>query len=1096
MFEASLRQKTGWVIAATAALLLLGALSSSVIAGERSTTASKANARQNTARTTIEATTIKVSPRRIATLAGNTVPGGTIAGVVLPPGDIVYNNQSESTVSIYLPNSAFVGDCTVRPTQFMADDFTLASGPTTLSGFALLVAGVTECGAATFDVRVELWNGNPCNTACATLIAGTETDFTAIVNDGTVQLLSKTFAVPVDVPGTVWMRAEFSTNDSGWMLGFDTDGPGSATISPNAPDLGTTLDFWAEDDATDGCDLYDFASGNHAGFWATLWQTPGAAPTGACCNGTTCSVVSEADCVTAAGTWQGTFTDCDLNYCQPGACCTGADFQTCTDGSEATCADGIFHPDLTCADTPCGPNFIDYENSFFTQQFFASRPDNWVEGDPPSDIIAADDITFGSGRPCEVSGYEMIVFGQCNAIDGLEFDARLALWSNDDGGTPADPSDDRPLAEIPGTSKTFTGIPADQTGHALVVVPTATTIVGDRVWVAIETTPDIGGPGLAGLAVVGDSLDQFAEFNFPSNPNDWTIGRFFGGFTPELCPGVGCTPAGSFRIRAWCAGDPPTGACCDSFAGTCTDNVAERDCNGRWADGETCANPTAFDPPCGTHACCFNFLTPDNIICADRTEEACAATNGALARGVNCTDIDFPGCPASSCINKQGDCFAAHPTGGCDDAFCCDTVCTTNPTTNGFCCELEWDANCATQAATLCARDDCEQAVTISGEGLFSFDTTNATQDGPSHDACNSQGGGTDIDKDTWFVWTSTCEGTAFVRTCTHTAVDTMIAVYAGTVCPTSDASLLDCDDEKCTPQSLATFDASAGQQYLIRVGSRVAAPGGQGQIEITCGPPNNDQCLTPDILAGDCCSPNPTAAPTIPACSNEVCCASVCACDAFCCNTEWDDACAGLGFNGLGCGAEVLCEADCGPKCLTGSVVFVSPEDNTIDARMPHQPNDTGATLGITTIVATAPAGVPAECWTLCETGTPAVANTIFSITEVAGEYTIELALPLAEGEATTLTYTDDALAETIGTFISHPANTNGDGNAGASDVLALVGELAGGTPLPFGAISSDTDHSGTTTASDILTVIDLLNGAEQFTPWNSTTKPSSRCP
>ncbi len=1096
MFDESIRQKTGWILGTTVALLLLGALASNnAIAGD-----SDVSGRRTKARTSTKTTPTKLSPKRTTNLTENVLLGGITAGIVLPPGDVVYNNQSQSTTSIYLPNSAFQGDCAVSPAQFIADDLQLASGPTTLSGFALLVAGVAECGAATFDVHVELWNGNPCDGECATLIAGTETNFAAVPNDGVAHLIAKTFDIPVDVPGSVWMRAEFSTTDSGWMLAFDTDGPGNPIISPDAADLGGTQDFWAENDATEGCDLFDFASGNHAGFWATLWRTPTTAPTGACCNATTCTVMTEAACATATGVWQGNFTDCELSLCQPGACCTGDDFQTCTDGSEATCPDGVFHPDMACAEVPCGPHFIDYENNFFTQQFFVSRSDNWVPGDPTTDIIAADDIAFGTGNTCDVGGYEMIVFGQCNAIDGIEFDARLALWTNDDRGTPDNPLDDQPLAEIAGSSKTFTGIPADRIGHTLVVVPTLPTVVENRLWVTIETTPDIGGPGLAGFANVGDSQDQFAEFDHPNNPGAWSLGRFFGGFTPELpVDDIGFNPAGSFRIRAWCKGDPPTGACCDSLAGTCTNDVAERDCNGRWAVGKTCDNPTAFFPACGTHACCFEFtLNPGNVICANLSEAACALNNGALATGSLCEDVDFPGCPAVACINKQGDCFGIHANSGCDDAFCCETVCTTNPTVNAYCCELEWDSGCVTQAETLCTRDDCSQAAAISGVGLFDFDTTNATQDGPPHQACASQGGGPDIDKDTWFDWTSTCDGTTFVRTCTHTAVDTVIAIYEGATCPTSDATLLDCDDQKCLPQSLATFEAVSGQKYLIRVGSASGAAGGTGQIEITCGPPSNNQCLAPDPAAGDCCSPNPIQNPGIPTCSNQVCCASVCACDAFCCNTEWDDACAGLGFSDLGCGAEVLCQADCGPKCPSGEVLFLSPENNTVDARIPHQPQDANATLGITTIVASAPTGALPECWELCETGTPAVANTILSIVEVEGVYTIQLAHPIEEGEVTTITYIDDIFVATTGNFISHPANTNGDINAGPSDVLALIGELAGGTPLPYGTISSDTDRSGITTPADILSVIDLLVGAELFAPQNGSPRPTTHgaCP
>jgi hypothetical protein len=64
----------------------------------------------------------------------------------------------------------------------------------------------------------------------------------------------------------------------------------------------------------------------------------------------------------------------------------------------------------------------------------------------------------------------------------------------------------------------------------------------------------------------------------------------------------------------------------------------------------------------------------------------------------------------------------------------------------------------------------------------------------------------------------------------------------------------------------------------------------------------------------GDCCADTGT-----PGCSDGTCCAAVCACDPFCCDTEWDEFCAGEGFQGSGCGAEILCGgcATCGNGVL-----------------------------------------------------------------------------------------------------------------------------------------------------------------------------------
>jgi len=65
----------------------------------------------------------------------------------------------------------------------------------------------------------------------------------------------------------------------------------------------------------------------------------------------------------------------------------------------------------------------------------------------------------------------------------------------------------------------------------------------------------------------------------------------------------------------------------------------------------------------------------------------------------------------------------------------------------------------------------------------------------------------------------------------------------------------------------------------------------------------------------GDCCEANGT-----PGCDNEACCSCICACDPFCCDTEWDAFCAGEGFVG-DCGASnpnSPCTEECA-DCVDG---------------------------------------------------------------------------------------------------------------------------------------------------------------------------------
>lgn len=215
--------------------------------------------------------------------------------------------------------------------------------------------------------------------------------------------------------------------------------------------------------------------------------------------------------------------------------------------------------------------------------------------------------------------------------------------------------------------------------------------------------------------------------------------------------------------------------------------------------------------------------------------------------------------------------------------------------------------------------DRCADAEILSTTGLFPFDNIDATTDGRELSSCQ---GIRDIQvaSDLWYCWTAPmgCTDEVFVSTCgtTNGDVDTMIAVYDGCgTCPPTSATLITCNDDRCGEladpvQSMAKFDAVAGQSYLIRLGTFPGEPRGSGNIRITCGPPNNIACPGSD----SCLVANFT-----PGCTDERCCETVCACDSFCCEVFWDEGCATLGFVGVDgepstCGAGALCVAP--PVC------------------------------------------------------------------------------------------------------------------------------------------------------------------------------------
>ncbi len=977
---------------------------------------------------------------------------GGVAGT--PPGTQVYRNDTNGSLIVYRPGAG----------QRMADDITLASGGCTATFYSLRVAGLNTTG--TFDVHTALWNGDPCEPTSA-IIAETEADFLGVPNNQNAFDLEVTLDPTIPVPATVWLSATFSTDDSGW-------------IRAGKAEVGSTTNVWSENNVGDpgtGCDLFQFNANGvpWAGFWASLNCSLPGDPIGACCEDVTCTQTTQADCT--VGVWQGAFTTCQPNVCLSGACCTGGNFAICADATEDQCVGGLFHAGSTCAEDACGPTFKVYENSFATGIF---------------DVIAdntkwADDLILGAGAPCELAGYEVLAAGD-GETGPSTFGMHVELWTNDEQGTPTAADDDIPAALIPGTQFDFANVPADLFTQRLLAGPFMGIELPDKVWVVMTTTSDNSGPLPAGPASVGFSVDGFAIFNATGAPNVWTPGFWYDGFDPQFCPGPDCTPAGSFRVQVWCHGNPPTGACCNDSAGTCIDGIREAECNGRWAEDVGC-DPDPFDPPCGTGACCYPIEIPPNppvMVCQDTTPGECATLGdplgSAFSRGNFCGDVV---CPPVSCLGGTGDCFSSHAGTGCEDAYCCGVVC--DPVTGDpFCCDSEWDAACAQDAVEKCdhplQNDNCAGSQDISGAGTFGFENSIATTDGPVHLGCGTLGGDEQITRDVWYCWTSPCTSNVLVRTCGQTQVDTKLAVYDGCTCPPTDGNLLDCDDDRCSPfQSMGLFSATAGHEYLIRLGSYPGQAGGTGTFSISCGAPPVPAC---ESAAGNCC-----AAGVSSACDDSECCNTVCACDPYCCDTEWDNACATTGAGDNHCGAAELCPSICAPTCPAGAVTWLDPPNGVVDAGRPHAPGDPSALQGIKVITVQAPSGADkAECWQLCETAVAGTPNGVESVLDLGrGQFKVTLKRPITPGAGTTLTY---AGTGAMATFYSHPGNVNGDGLAAPVDILDLIDNLNGVKMLPFGLYSGDIDRSNLIAPADILEEIDLLNGASGFQVWNGTAK------
>jgi hypothetical protein len=149
----------------------------------------------------------------------------------------------------------------------------------------------------------------------------------------------------------------------------------------------------------------------------------------------------------------------------------------------------------------------------------------------------------------------------------------------------------------------------------------------------------------------------------------------------------------------------------------------------------------------------------------------------------------------------------------------------------GACCYLNGDCAITTEAdcaglwlgpGTTCdqcppANDFCLTQMPVA-EGVYNFDTTNATFDGP---------GWCMVGPNLWYCYVPTCSGAATISLA-GSAYNTMLAVYHDCYCYPAQAMMMCCVPVQCT------IAVQQGHGYLIEVGG-IAGASGPGVLTITC---------------------------------------------------------------------------------------------------------------------------------------------------------------------------------------------------------------------------------------------------------------------
>ncbi|MDA1007739.1 MAG: hypothetical protein O2800_01860 [Planctomycetota bacterium] len=327
----------------------------------------------------------------------------------------------------------------------------------------------------------------------------------------------------------------------------------------------------------------------------------------------------------------------------------------------------------------------------------------------------------------------------------------------------------------------------------------------------------------------------------------------------NLCPGVGSktvvhpTPgcADTACCNAVCLVDPT--CCSEAWDAACVQAALVQ-----------CATLASWECPCfgdpfSIHSnpgsddasCCAIVCQLDPGCCIDGWDEQCVV----IARDRCCGAI---GC-GSGC---NGDCFTEHNSPYCADPFCCSAVCAEDP----YCCIGAWDGFCAEIASVRCSGCGTDSVQM----GCF---TEHIGRGCNIDECCTSICGVDPYCCET--VWDATCAASAGTDAdCTGARAECGAPLLGE---PCIEHLDVGCNDEQCC-DAVCLLDPYCCTYAWDGTCVDLALANSSCPCAKDCG----------DACAGECCEPHAG-----PSCDNEECCGLVCAADAFCCATEWDEVCA-----------------------------------------------------------------------------------------------------------------------------------------------------------------------------------------------------------
>lgn len=404
----------------------------------------------------------------------------------------------------------------------------------------------------------------------------------------------------------------------------------------------------------------------------------------------------------------------------------------------------------------------DCPDAFTGYRSFDSSEDAFKSG---GDITIADDIELGVDS-CTLISYEVGVRGP-----GLY---TVELYSDNDG-LPGEP--------ISGTDQTTRHLFVQNSNSFRLerFILDSPILIPSKVWMTFKVNNDVGGwVNLERDANWGHTSKFFAI----KNDQGWEFAETNNSEFPRY---------GGFYLSIQCAGEPPVGACCDMYLlddqgeAVCRE-IPEINCvfpprfsalEPAWMEGSAC-DPNPFPYPCGLSACC----TPDDT-CENLTKNECdqlepVADTKLWRLGQYC-DEDKQLCPFHACVQREGECMFSHEETGCDNSFCCQSVCEIDR----WCCRVEWDTICLRETLDQCSisspdNDACNNPLelNINSSTVINISHAFSSSFDPGY-SCNNLSSGQRGIATTWYTFEAT-DTSVGISTCHSTppADDTLLAVY------------------------------------------------------------------------------------------------------------------------------------------------------------------------------------------------------------------------------------------------------------------------------------------------------------------------------